>query len=85
MTPERLLVQLSLVTAAACGAATSGCSVLPTSCAQDWYDSGLREGRMGGQPWDIQYAAACGNRFDQARYIDGWRIGFNARPLPQGL
>jgi hypothetical protein len=55
------------------------------NCARDWHESGLNEGRVGRQPWDIQYAAACGDRFDRARYIDGWRIGFNARPPQPGL
>ena len=77
MTPIRLLAQLSLV-------AVAGCSALPTNCARDWYESGLNEGRVGKQPWDVQYAAACGSRFDQARYIDGWRIGFNQRPPQPG-
>jgi hypothetical protein len=41
-------------------------------------------GRLGMQPWDVQYAAACGNRFDQARYVSGWQAGASARPALGG-
>lgn len=53
-----------------------------------WYDTpcGLAlDGRFGGSPWDIQYAASCGERFDQSRYASGWQAGMSARPALGGF
>jgi hypothetical protein len=61
----------------------SACTAVP-NCAEDWYDTGWREGRFGGQPWDVQYAASCGERFDQSRYASGWQAGLGARPALGG-
>ena len=81
MRPERLFLHCLLLG----GALSSGCAALMSpDCGQDWYDTGLRDGRMAAQPWDIQYAASCGARFDGARYVSGWQAGFSARPIPQG-
>lgn len=77
MTPRQALLLLSFL--------TSGCTTLTPDCGQDWYDAGLREGRYGPQAWDVQYAAACGARFDRARYVSGWQAGFSARPSPVGM
>lgn len=61
-----------------------GCAAVSTDCAQDWYGAGERHGRLGMQPWDVQYAAACGKGFDQARYASGWQAGASARPALGG-
>jgi hypothetical protein len=84
MTLTRLLGRLGFVAAAGCAALGSGCTALSTDCAQDWYQSGERHGRLGIQPWDVQYAGACGERFDQARYASGWQTGASARPALGG-
>jgi hypothetical protein len=81
MTPR----QLGFIIAAACSAVSSGCTTLAPDCAQDWYDAGQRDGRYVAQAWDVQYAAACGNRFDRSRYVSGWQVGFNARPSLGGM
>lgn len=73
------------VLAAAIAVMNCGCAALTTDCTQDWYESGHRHGRFASQPWDVQYAAACGNRFDRARYLSGWEAGASERPLPVGL
>ncbi|HYL24820.1 MAG TPA: hypothetical protein VEV21_10535 [Burkholderiales bacterium] len=70
--------------AAACVAMNCGCAALSTDCAQNWYESGERHGRLGIQAWDVQYAAACGSRFDQTRYVAGWQAGASARPAQPG-
>jgi len=70
--------------AALCAVMNCGCAALSTDCAQDWYSSGERHGRLGIQPWDVQYAAACGSGFDQARYVSGWQAGASARPAQPG-
>ena len=62
----------------------SACTAVP-NCSPDWYDTAWREGRFGGQSWDIQYAASCGERFDQARYASGWEAGRSARPAQPGF
>jgi len=70
--------------AAACVLLNGGCAALSPDCAQNWYESGQRHGRLGIQPWDVQYAAACGSRFDQARYVSGWQAGASERPAQPG-
>jgi len=70
--------------AAACVLLNGGCADLSPDCAQNWYESGQRHGRLGIQPWDVQYAAACGSRFDQARYVSGWQAGASERPAQPG-
>ena len=77
MTLEHLL-------AASCVLLSSGCAALSPDCAQNWSESGQRHGRLGVQPWDVQYAAACGNRFDQARYVAGFQAGASERPAQPG-
>ena len=62
----------------------SACTAVP-NCYQDWYDTAWRDGRFGGQSWDVQYAASCGSRFDQARYSNGWEAGRSARPAQPGF
>ena len=79
-----MTVKHLFVAAAACAALNSACVALSTDCAQDWYSSGERDGRLGIQPWDVQYAAACGGRFDQVRYVSGWQTGVSARPALGG-
>jgi len=70
--------------AAACVLLNGGCAALSPDCAQNWYESGQRHGRLGIQPWDVQYAAACGGRFDQASYVSGWQAGASERPAQPG-
>jgi hypothetical protein len=62
----------------------SACTAVP-NCSQDWYDTAWRDGRFGGQPWDMQYAESCGERFDQSRYASGWQAGRSARPAQPGF
>ncbi len=77
MTPRQWLLPLALL--------VPGCTTLTPDCTQDWYDAGQREGRYGPQAWDVQYAAACGSRFDRSRYMSGWQAGFSARPSLGGM
>ncbi len=77
MTPRQWLLPLALL--------VSGCTTLTPDCTQDWYGAGQREGRYGAQAWDVQYAAACGSRFDRSRYMSGWQAGFSARPSLGGM
>ena len=71
--------------AAACVAMNCSCAAFSPDCAQNWYESGERHGRLGIQPWDVQYAAACGERFDRLRYASGWQAGSSARPSLGGM
>ena len=70
--------------AAACVAMNCGCAAFSPDCAQNWYESGQRHGRLGIQPWDVQYAAACGSRFNPARYVAGFQAGASERPAQPG-
>jgi hypothetical protein len=60
-----------------------GCAA-GADCGPDWYAIGQRDGRLGAQ-MDAQvasYATRCTAQVDQARYAEGWRDGFSARPIP---
>jgi hypothetical protein len=85
MTSRQTLLHITLIGVAAVTALNYGCAALSPDCAQDWYDAGLRDGRYGTQSWDMQHSAACGARFDRARYVMGWQAGASARPLPSGM
>ena len=76
MTPRQILWQLIFITMAV----FSGCALLQPDCAQDWYDTGQREGSFGAQLRDVQYGESCGRRFDRSRYVSGWQAGVSARP-----
>lgn len=59
-----------------------GCAQLQQAdCGKDAYGLGERDGRLGATPQGAQYANACGN-FDGARYMEGWREGYDRRPRP---
>lgn len=85
MTPRRVLLRLGFITAAVISAVNSGCAAIAPDCTQDWYDAGQRDGRYIAQARDVQYAAACGDRFDRSRYVDGWQAGNSARPSIGGM
>ena len=58
----------------------SGCAA---DCGPDWYQLGERDGRLGVQSQVELYAARCtGARPDEARYTEGYRVGFSQRPIP---
>ena len=66
-----------------------GCCLLMGGCAaadcgSDWYGIGQRDGRLGAglQQQSEIYGARCAAQMDQARYAEGWREGFRARPIP---
>jgi hypothetical protein len=62
----------------------AGCASAGSDCGPDWYAVGQRDGRLGAS-MDVQvaaYAARCTAPMDQARYAEGWRDGFRARPIP---
>jgi hypothetical protein len=58
-----------------------GCATA-SDCAGDWYAVGQRDGRLGAQMQAETYASRCSAQVDQARYAEGWREGFSARPIP---
>jgi len=76
-------MRLLLLAAASC-LMVAGCAELETRDCRDldWYKVGQRDGRMGAQPQAEQHAARCGVTADAARYTEGWRAGFSARPIP---
>jgi hypothetical protein len=78
------LIVLSKLVLPALLLSVSACTAVP-DCSRDWYETGWRDGRFGGSPWDIQYAASCGERFDQSRYASGWQAGTSARPALGGF
>jgi hypothetical protein len=66
-----------------------GCCLLLGGCAgsdcgSDWYATGQRDGRLGAslEAQSEFYRGRCGAQIDQARYAEGWREGFRARPIP---
>lgn len=70
---------------AALAAILSGCAALAVDeCTADSYQVGERDGRMAAFSQAEIYAARCDTRgqFDAARYTEGWRAGFAARPRP---
>ena len=60
-------------------------TMLSAECGQDWRDAGYRDGRFGTLAWDVQYAAACGSRFDRGRYLSGLEAGTSDRPTIGGM
>ena len=61
-----------------------GCASAGSDCGPDWYAVGQRDGRLGAQMEQQAaiYSARCSAQVDQARYAEGWREGFRARPIP---
>jgi len=60
----------------------AGCAATAADCGPDWFAVGARDGRLGAQPQAEFYAARCAAPVDAARYSDGWRAGYDQRPLP---
>jgi hypothetical protein len=61
----------------------AGCVALDAAqCrAINWREVGERDGLLGNQPGIETYTAQCeahGVRPDAARYLEGWRVGYNA-------
>ena len=81
---RRVLLPLALLSTTACTTVNSGFAALAPNCSQDWYQAGKRDGRLGLQPWDVQYDASCGGRFDRPRYVTGWQAGASDRPAQPG-
>jgi hypothetical protein len=61
----------------------AGCVNLGAAdCGPDWYSIGQRDGRLGAQPQEENYARRCRGEVDAVRYRDGWQDGFGRRPRP---
>jgi len=60
------------------------CRACAVDCAGDPYALGQRDGRLGAQLQSQAevYGQRCSAPIDQARYAEGWREGFRARPIP---
>jgi hypothetical protein len=58
------------------------CRLASADCTSDWQGLGQRDGRLGAQPQAEAYAARCGGQADVARYTEGYRAGFQERPVP---
>jgi len=59
-----------------------GACAAGSDCGPDWYAIGQRDGRLGAQMQAATYASRCTAQVDEARYAEGWRDGFGARPIP---
>jgi hypothetical protein len=61
----------------------AGCASAP-DCGSDWRNVGANEGRIGARPQrqTEAYSASCPGKFDEARYMEGWRESFAQRPIP---
>jgi len=58
-----------------------GCASAP-DCGSNWRDLGANEGRIGARPNTERYGASCPGKFDEARYMEGWREAYSQRPIP---
>jgi predicted small secreted protein len=59
-----------------------GACATASDCGGDWYAIGQRDGRIGAQMQAATYASRCSAQVDEARYAEGWRDGYSARPIP---
>jgi hypothetical protein len=59
--------------------ALSGCA---SDCGPDWYEVGMRDGRINAGSQVERYAGRCGARPDETRYAEGYSAGFAQRPIP---
>ena len=48
-------------------------------CGSDWYEIGMRDGRLGASSQVERYATTCPN-LDRKRYEEGHAVGTAARP-----
>jgi len=60
----------------------AGCAGMTPDCGSDWRAIGANEGRIGARPNLDRYSAACPGKFDEARYLEGWRESYAQRPIP---
>jgi hypothetical protein len=71
-----LLAGASLIVLAGCA------GVGAADCGPDWHAIGQRDGVLGVQPQDENYARRCAGAVDAVRYREGWEDGFRRRPKP---
>jgi len=81
---QRRFVMKAILLAAASWLILAGCAQVGSDDCKgsDWYQLGQRDGRLGAQPQSDLYAARCSVTPDSARYMEGWRAGVAARPVP---